>query len=1563
MRDILTGVLFKLSYSEDPANNIPFGSAVTDFTNIAALPTLTINSQQLDYETYDSEYKTVLLSAMNIQPFDITVNYVPTESSTVFLDQKAKDRTVFQVILNYRQDDGMVDFAIVSGYITATSTTGSKDDVVRKSFRFTPEDEVVSLRSMAALNPVYEGNYGVGSNGATVPQYEPLTPTGNSFIKIPANQVNNPASADMMGVGLIDGNTFSSIAVTKSGALGVYAKNSTTAWTRILTATQIASQYLPLTGGTISGTLTLNNPLAVSSGGTGAKTAPDARTNLGLGTAAVRDIGTSGATVPRLDTVNTWSSTQNLEALTVGASRTGASSIELGSLTTAAASLVDFHSSGSPNDYDARIIATGGTAGSVGRGNLNIQAGNLNFIGTPNFTTAIPITSGGTGATNARDARTTLGFDAMGIGMSSQVPVNAFDWQTADFVSGGKVLVNVSTWLNAPADLKNPSGDVVDITCTMARTGSSRYVVTVTSQATTSNARYTYSVVIFGAKGTRQFSVTQNYNSDLTTIVPIVNGGTGANNAAQAAINLKVVPYNGAVTTAVDINDYGITDAYVGYWQFSTTAGYKSANLPEEAGGILEVIRGGDYGGMQKYTSVTGYVWIRTLTASWNATTKPWGDWKAAGYQASKAYALDLNTLTLPNTYSCNASTLNKPTGVTVGGWCFHYMHAATANYLQVYVTATTSNNPQANRTYQRTFNGTLWTAWAESYTTLNKPSANDVGALPIVAGFSDVDVNTIVTAGVYSCTQVAPNIPAVVTGTMEVLVRQGGLSITQIYHCNSTSTNLQNRHFIRTGTISGNANIWTSWESITSSTQNLTGGTDLNTVTASGRYYGSFVNSPSNVTASALVDVSNTGSNTVILQSLTFATANTNWTRRFVSNTWSNWVQVATSENIGSMALPITGGTLRGALNGTTGTFTGVVQQRENNITYRQLLSRSDAFAPYTGYNRIDQVEGTLPTVQTSIGDISARLTNASGDPWGRTLAGMGMYYDTTGGGSNMVYARNAAGVLTSSITFAGDTGVATMRGALVTNQITATTATFTGAVTVPSLTITNNLPISSGGTGAATAAAGLINLGGVPTTRTVNGKALSANVVLTQADISGTASSGVNSNITSLTGLTTALSIAQGGTAATTAAAALNNLNGMPKTGGTFTGAVTVTGTLGVSGSINQNAVAQGTYCQTALSTGTVAGKNYLRSFRGGNGSTIFHETVQNNTYRIASGTTDTTDALTLSSSGDLVVSNTNAANNLTAWPTGSTTVSGGYMRSIVGLNGNERASTNLQIVKRTDWNYAISRLSVTQVAGGTDTAQGTYFDFTSEGNFNMPGRMSTGAPRPGPWSVAPNQNFSGVYQATTNDTQGNNAIGALSWAYQHAGGYNLRSMWGNVGNGTINWPNTSLTQYGDAGSAGNRYWYFVPTSGDLTCTGDGGFGGSYTFQKAATSDATLKHDINYDDGKASYENIKKLKPCTFVYNFDEDERVRRGIIAQDALREIDSEYVKLVPAPAKFDDEGNRCDEDDTLALDNNVIMMDTALALRYSIEQMEVMKAETDSLKSELAELKALILSQN
>ncbi|WP_238485065.1 phage tail protein [Rahnella rivi] len=267
------------------------------------------------------------------------------------------------------------------------------------------------------------------------------------------------------------------------------------------------------------------------------------------------------------------------------------------------------------------------------------------------------------------------------------------------------------------------------------------------------------------------------------------------------------------------------------------------------------------------------------------------------------------------------------------------------------------------------------------------------------------------------------------------------------------------------------------------------------------------------------------------------------------------------TAADVGALAS--TGGVVTGEIKGTSAVFSGSLTQRENIVGYRQLISRRDAFSAYTTYNRLDQVEGVRPSSVIAVGDITARLTTAAGDPYGRILAGVSFQYNTTGGGRLVLNARNDAGLVKSSITLDGDTSNTTIAGDVDFNGLvkfnrhdaacqfssanavhplmnvsysnagnfgfwdatngkwalrkrasnltdgTADNWVMDGGLEVTGsygLTLSTALPVSSGGTGAKTAADAVKNLGALP----ANGTAVAATKLATARKIAGVAFDG---------------------------------------------------------------------------------------------------------------------------------------------------------------------------------------------------------------------------------------------------------------------------------------------------------------------------------------------------------------------------------------------------------------------------------------------------------------------
>ncbi|WP_410688444.1 tail fiber domain-containing protein [Citrobacter europaeus] len=249
MADIFNGGTVKLFYNLDTANQNVISSGNIEIENVATFPTFSISDSANKIETYDSEYTRTVVGDKAIGDLEIVVNYRPDSETHQFLDSAYDNKTEFQLIVNYieDQDAGKVEAVIVSGNINSRMISGDKDDVVRMTYTYSPRT-IISMGTRLIPPVLRRGDYGVGSDGTPdYPQYSPQEAEGNAFVMIPAADTDNPAGTDLYGIELVSqptGQSNTNLMITNSGDLRIYARNNTTPWSRVYTSGESDTLYL-----------------------------------------------------------------------------------------------------------------------------------------------------------------------------------------------------------------------------------------------------------------------------------------------------------------------------------------------------------------------------------------------------------------------------------------------------------------------------------------------------------------------------------------------------------------------------------------------------------------------------------------------------------------------------------------------------------------------------------------------------------------------------------------------------------------------------------------------------------------------------------------------------------------------------------------------------------------------------------------------------------------------------------------------------------------------------------------------------------------------------------------------------------------------------------------------------------------------------------------------------------------------------------------------------------------------------------------------------------------------
>ncbi|MBI0646918.1 phage tail protein [Escherichia coli] len=210
--------------------------------------------------------------------------------------------------------------------------------------------------------------------------------------------------------------------------------------------------------------------------------------------------------------------------------------------------------------------------------------------------------------------------------------------------------------------------------------------------------------------GTQRYT-TRDGNLYIRKLIGTWNGNDGPWGAWR-----HVQAVTRALSSTIDLNSLGGAE-HLGLWRNSSSAiASFERHYPEQGGdaqGILEIFEGGLYGRTQRYTTRNGTMYIRGLTAKWDAENPQWEDWIQIGYQTSSTfYEDDLDDLMSPGIYSVTGKATHTPIQGQSG--FLEVIRRKDGVYVLQRYTTTGTSAATKDRLYERVFLGGSFNAWGE---------------------------------------------------------------------------------------------------------------------------------------------------------------------------------------------------------------------------------------------------------------------------------------------------------------------------------------------------------------------------------------------------------------------------------------------------------------------------------------------------------------------------------------------------------------------------------------------------------------------------------------------------------------------------------------------------------------------------------------------------------------------------------------------------------------------------------------------------------------------------------
>ncbi|MEK1878392.1 hypothetical protein WM531_10240 [Klebsiella pneumoniae] len=237
MAQTFLGNLTTVWINTDTTNVDPNARTFIQLENLSAFPSFSESTTISTVETYDSTFTSKVAGDSSYGDMTIEVNYVPGENTV--LDSVVDSQQLVQVkveMLDEGTNDTSVNYVMYNGYLSSVSDTSDMDQVVTRSYVFSPETQLSAGILDESVVPLNRGDWGVGSNGNEFPSYQGRD--GNSFVKIAA--ANAPTGVDMLGITNLDGSNGTQLVMSKTGTPVLNFRNFSTAsngaWYKVYTS-------------------------------------------------------------------------------------------------------------------------------------------------------------------------------------------------------------------------------------------------------------------------------------------------------------------------------------------------------------------------------------------------------------------------------------------------------------------------------------------------------------------------------------------------------------------------------------------------------------------------------------------------------------------------------------------------------------------------------------------------------------------------------------------------------------------------------------------------------------------------------------------------------------------------------------------------------------------------------------------------------------------------------------------------------------------------------------------------------------------------------------------------------------------------------------------------------------------------------------------------------------------------------------------------------------------------------------------------------------------------------